>query len=202
MARGRGKGRTDIAVRRPDKAPYRGVVTHGWTLMNRAADVELLGNVVLPTEICDKWGADLLRLWVNFEEQADVKMSDRVIHAVSEYWKIRNTFRFALGNLNILIRPKSTRCRTRNWRRWISGCGAHGRPGGSAAANGRPTSSTGLPRNPRFLRGGPNCATTCSRIVCTLRRHIASRGGPRKTECPDPAGDSDMVFTGEEIWKV
>jgi isoleucyl-tRNA synthetase len=60
-----------------------------------------LGNVVLPTEICDKWGADLLRLWVASQEyQADVKMSERVMTQLSEaYRKIRNTFRFALGNL-------------------------------------------------------------------------------------------------------
>jgi isoleucyl-tRNA synthetase len=61
-----------------------------------------LGNVVLPTEVCDKWGADLLRLWVASQEyQADVKMSERVMTQLSEaYRKIRNTFRFALGNLS------------------------------------------------------------------------------------------------------
>ena len=60
-----------------------------------------LGNVVLPSDICEKWGADLLRLWVASQEyQADVKMSDRVMTQASEaYRKIRNTFRFALGNL-------------------------------------------------------------------------------------------------------
>src|SRR6202007_3340544 len=54
-----------------------------------------------PTEICNKWGADLLRLWVtSVEYQADVKMSERVMTQLSEaYRKIRNTFRFALGNL-------------------------------------------------------------------------------------------------------
>jgi isoleucyl-tRNA synthetase len=58
--------------------------------------------VVLPSEICDKWGADLLRLWVGSQEyQADVKMSERVMTQLSEaYRKIRNTIRFALGNLN------------------------------------------------------------------------------------------------------
>ena len=61
-----------------------------------------LGNVVLPAEICEKWGADLLRLWVaSVEYQADVKMSDRVMTQLSDaYRKIRNTFRFALGNLS------------------------------------------------------------------------------------------------------
>jgi isoleucyl-tRNA synthetase len=92
-----------IAVGVRDKAPYRGVVTHGWTLDEQGRPMsKSLGNVVLPTEICDKWGADLLRLWVGSQEyQADVKMSDRVMTQLSEaYRKIRNTFRFALGNLN------------------------------------------------------------------------------------------------------
>jgi isoleucyl-tRNA synthetase len=92
-----------IAVGTRDKAPYRGVVTHGWTLDEQGRPMsKSLGNVVLPSEICDKWGADLLRLWVASQEyQADVKMSDRVMTQLSEaYKKIRNTFRFALGNLN------------------------------------------------------------------------------------------------------
>ena len=92
-----------IAVGIKDRAPYRSVVTHGWTLDEKGRPMsKSLGNVVLPTEICEKWGADLLRLWVASQEyQADVKMSDRVMTQLSEaYRKIRNTFRFALGNLN------------------------------------------------------------------------------------------------------
>src|SRR5258708_30567006 len=60
-----------------------------------------LGNALYPIEICERWGADLLRLWVaSVEYQADVKMSERVMTQLSEaYRKIRNTFRFALGNL-------------------------------------------------------------------------------------------------------
>jgi len=92
-----------IATGIRDKAPYRGVVTHGWTLDEQGRPMsKSLGNVVLPTEICDKWGADLLRLWVGSQEyKADVKMSERVMTQLSEaYRKIRNTIRFALGNLN------------------------------------------------------------------------------------------------------
>jgi isoleucyl-tRNA synthetase len=84
-------------------APFRGVVTHGWTLDEQGRPMsKSLGNVIEPAEICDKWGADLLRLWVASQEyQADVKMSERVMTQLSEaYRKIRNTFRFALGNLN------------------------------------------------------------------------------------------------------
>ena len=92
-----------IAVGVRDKAPYKGIVTHGWTLDEQGRPMsKSLGNVVLPSEICEKWGADLLRLWVaSVEYQADVKMSERVMTQLSEaYRKIRNTFRFVLGNLN------------------------------------------------------------------------------------------------------
>ncbi len=85
-----------------EHAPYRSVVTHGWTLDEHGRPMsKSLGNVVLPSEICEKWGADLLRLWVASQEyQADVKMSERVMAQLSEaYRKISNTFRFALGNL-------------------------------------------------------------------------------------------------------
>jgi isoleucyl-tRNA synthetase len=83
-------------------APYKGVVTHGWTLDEQGRPMsKSLGNAIEPAEICEKWGADLLRLWVaSVEYQADVKMSERVMTQLSEaYRKIRNTFRFALGNL-------------------------------------------------------------------------------------------------------
>jgi isoleucyl-tRNA synthetase len=85
-----------------DASPYRGVVTHGWTLDEQGRPMsKSLGNVITPKEICEKWGADLLRLWVaSVEYQADVKMSERVMTQLSEaYRKIRNTFRFALSNL-------------------------------------------------------------------------------------------------------
>jgi len=92
-----------IAVGVKDKAPYKEIVTHGWTLDEQGRPMsKSLGNVILPSEICEKWGADLLRLWVaSVEYQADVKMSERVMTQLSEaYRKIRNTFRFALGNLS------------------------------------------------------------------------------------------------------
>jgi isoleucyl-tRNA synthetase len=90
-----------VAVR--DGAPYRHVLTHGWTLDAKGQPMsKSLGNVVLPTEICEKWGADLLRLWVASQDYtADVRMSDNVMTQLSEaYRKLRNTFRFALGNLS------------------------------------------------------------------------------------------------------
>ena len=82
--------------------PYRHVLTHGWTLDAKGQPMsKSLGNVMLPTEVCEKWGADLLRLWVASQEYtADVRMCERVMTQLSEaYRKMRNTFRFALGNL-------------------------------------------------------------------------------------------------------
>src|ERR1700686_5372852 len=92
-----------VATGIKNAAPFRGVVTHGWTLDEQGRPMsKSLGNVIEPAEICEKWGADLLRLWVASQEyQADVKMSERVMDQLSEaYRKIRNTFRFALGNLD------------------------------------------------------------------------------------------------------
>src|SRR5262249_24485443 len=73
-----------------------------WTLDEHGRPMsKSLGNVVLPTEICEKWGADLLRLWVASQDYTtDVRMSSNVMTQLSEaYRKLRNTFRFALGNL-------------------------------------------------------------------------------------------------------
>jgi isoleucyl-tRNA synthetase len=91
-----------IGVGIRDNAPYRGVVTHGWTLDEKGQPMsKSLGNTLYPAEICERWGADLLRLWVaSVEYQADVKMSERVMTQLSDaYRKIRNTFRYGLGNL-------------------------------------------------------------------------------------------------------
>lgn len=84
------------------RGPYKQVVTHGWTLdaagrpMSKSA-----GNGVLPSEICEKWGADLLRLWTTSQDyHADMRFSEPMMTQLAEsYRKIRNTFRFALGNL-------------------------------------------------------------------------------------------------------
>jgi len=91
-----------VAIGTRGRAPYRQVVTHGWTLDEKGAPMsKSLGNVVLPNEICRKWGADLLRVWVASQDYtADVRMSEAMMNQLAEaYRKIRNTFRFALSNL-------------------------------------------------------------------------------------------------------
>ena len=60
-----------------------------------------LGNAMYPNEICEKWGADLLRVWVASQDYtADMRMSEAMMTQLADaYRKIRNTFRFALSNL-------------------------------------------------------------------------------------------------------
>jgi isoleucyl-tRNA synthetase len=83
-------------------APYRQVVTHGWTLDNKGQPMsKSLGNALYPNEIVEKWGADLLRIWVVSQDYtSDMKNSPAMMTQLAEaYRKIRNTFRFALSNL-------------------------------------------------------------------------------------------------------
>ena len=130
-----------IATGLRDAAPYRSVVTHGWTLDEHGRPMsKSLGNVVLPSDICEKWGADLLRLWVASQEyQADVKMSERVMTQLSEaYRKIRNTFRFALGNL-FDFEPVETLYRMSNLKKSTGGCW-------SARPNWSENAASGTPR--------------------------------------------------------
>ncbi len=85
-----------------EAAPYRNVLTYGWAVDEQGDPMsKSRGNVILPREICDKWGADLLRLWVASQDyNTDMRLSDDVMKQLAEaYRKIRNTFRFALSNL-------------------------------------------------------------------------------------------------------
>jgi len=82
--------------------PYDQVVTHGWTLDEKGQPMSKShGNAMYPIKICEKWGADLLRVWVVSQDYTtDMRMSDAMMTQLAEaYRKIRNTFRFALSNL-------------------------------------------------------------------------------------------------------
>lgn len=84
-------------------APYKGILSHGFTLDGEGRKMsKSLGNTVDPSKVCDRLGADILRLWVSsVDYQADVRISDNILTQISEvYRKIRNTLRFFLGNLN------------------------------------------------------------------------------------------------------
>ena len=113
-----------VAVGIKGRAPYRQVVTHGWTLDEKGAPMsKSLGNAMYPNEICDKWGADLLRVWVASQDYtADMRMSEAMMTQLADaYRKIRNTFRFALSNL-FDFDPARDAVPTTNYGRWTRGC--------------------------------------------------------------------------------
>ena len=92
---------TSVAV--SGKAPYKGVLSHGFALDGDGRKMsKSLGNVMVPEKVMKQLGADILRLWVaSVDYQADVRVSDPILKQVAEvYRKIRNTFRFLLGNLS------------------------------------------------------------------------------------------------------
>ncbi len=84
------------------RAPYHGVLTHGFVVDGQGKKMsKSLGNVIQPQEIIDKYGADILRLWVSAEDyRDDIRISPEILERLSEaYRRIRNTCRFLLGNL-------------------------------------------------------------------------------------------------------
>ena len=83
-------------------APYKGVLTHGYVVDGKGKKMsKSVGNVVAPKEVIDKYGAEILRLWVSSEDyRDDVKVSGEILKQVSDaYRKMRNTIRFMLSNL-------------------------------------------------------------------------------------------------------
>ncbi|GED53316.1 MULTISPECIES: isoleucine--tRNA ligase [Brevibacillus] len=84
-------------------APYKAVLSHGFTLDGEGRKMsKSLGNTIVPQEVINKLGADILRLWVaSVDYQADSRISDAILNQIAEvYRKMRNTFRFLLGNLD------------------------------------------------------------------------------------------------------
>ena len=85
------------------RAPYESILSHGFVVDGKGFKMsKSLGNVIAPEDILKKYGADILRIWVassNYEEDLRIDFSILEQHADS-YRKIRNTFRYLLGNLN------------------------------------------------------------------------------------------------------
>ena len=92
-----------LSVAKTGKPPYRTVLTHGFVKDEQGrAMSKSLGNVISPLEITEKYGADILRLWVMSSDYFnDVRMSFNIVNQLVEvYRKIRNTFRYMLGNIS------------------------------------------------------------------------------------------------------
>jgi isoleucyl-tRNA synthetase len=86
-----------------ERAPYRGVLTHGFTVDEKGRKMsKSLGNVIAPQKVVGSLGADVLRLWVAATDYAnEMSMSDALLNRTADaYRRMRNTVRFLLGNLH------------------------------------------------------------------------------------------------------
>src|SRR5262249_47490959 len=85
-------------------SPYRGCATHGWVLnVQGQAMSKSLGTGVDPNDLVKSHGADILRLWSSSIEFTDeTRISEEVLARLKDaYFKLRNTFRYLLGNLYV-----------------------------------------------------------------------------------------------------
>jgi isoleucyl-tRNA synthetase len=91
---------TSVATR--GRAPYKAVLTHGFVVDGEGRKMsKSVGNVVYPQEVIKQYGADILRLWVvSADYKNDIRISKEILKQLAEvYRKIRNTFRYLLGNM-------------------------------------------------------------------------------------------------------
>jgi isoleucyl-tRNA synthetase len=91
-----------VSVALYDHAPYKAVLTHGFTIDEKGRKMsKSLGNVIAPQKVFDTLGADVLRLWIAATDYAnEMSLSDEILKRVAEsYRRMRNTARFLLGNL-------------------------------------------------------------------------------------------------------
>ena len=89
------------------RAPYRNVVTCGFTLDEKGMKMsKSLGNIIAPQKVIDQYGADILRLWVaQTDYTADQRIGDEILKGVADsYRRLRNTFRYMLGARDGVVR--------------------------------------------------------------------------------------------------
>ena len=92
-----------VSVATNGVAPYKAVLSHGYVCDSKGEAMhKSAGNVVNPLEIIDKYGADIFRLWAATSDyKQDMRIGDENLKQVADqYKKVRNTFKFLLGNLN------------------------------------------------------------------------------------------------------
>ena len=85
------------------RAPYHGVLTHGFTLDEKGMKMsKSIGNTIAPEQVIKQYGADILRLWVaQSDYTADLRIGPEILKGVADsYRRLRNTMRFMLGSLS------------------------------------------------------------------------------------------------------
>ena len=141
------------------RRPIRAVLTHGFVMDGQGRKMsKSLGNFIAPEDLLPKYGAEVLRLWVSAEDYTeDIRLSTEILDRLADaYRRIRNTFRFLLGNLYDFDPGRATASLTRGSRRWTAGSST-GWPGSSIAGHARLRGISvphGLPRRAQLLRRG------------------------------------------------
>ncbi|CPR16914.1 isoleucine--tRNA ligase [Brenneria goodwinii] len=109
------------------KAPYRQVLTHGFTVDGQGRKMsKSIGNTISPQDVMNKLGGDILRLWIGSTDYSgEIAVSDEILkRSADAYRRIRNTARFLLANLNGFD-PKTDRVKPEDMvvlDRWAVGC--------------------------------------------------------------------------------
>jgi isoleucyl-tRNA synthetase len=86
-----------------DRAPYRGLLTHGFTVDGQGRKMsKSMGNVVAPQEVSDKMGAEIIRLWcASTDYSGDLSIDDKILaRVVDTYRRVRNTLKFLMANVS------------------------------------------------------------------------------------------------------
>jgi isoleucyl-tRNA synthetase len=86
-----------------DRAPYRGLLTHGFTVDGQGRKMsKSMGNVVAPQEVSDKMGAEIIRLWcASTDYSGDLGIDNKILaRVVDTYRRVRNTLKFLLANVS------------------------------------------------------------------------------------------------------
>ncbi|MBQ3058719.1 MAG: isoleucine--tRNA ligase [Desulfovibrio sp.] len=94
-----------ISIGTRQTPPYRAVLTHGYVVDGEGRKMsKSIGNVIAPQELIEKFGAEIVRLWVSsVEYREDIRISDQILsRLVDAYRRIRNTFRYLLGSVHDL----------------------------------------------------------------------------------------------------
>jgi isoleucyl-tRNA synthetase len=140
------------------RAPYRGVLTHGFTVDDKGRKMsKSLGNGIEPQDIMKTLGADMLRLWIAATDYSnEMSLSQEILKRMSDsYRRMRNTLRFLVGNLS---RFRSERCAAGRRTGRDRPLGHQPRARAAAADRGglsRLLVSPDLPEGAQFLRRGP-----------------------------------------------
>ena len=112
---------TSVAV--TGKAPYRSVLTHGYVLDGEGRKMsKSLGNVVVPQEVIDQYGADIVRLWAaSSDYKQDVRISPVILKQLAEATGKSGTPSGTSWGTPTISTTKPRRWRSQKWKNWISG---------------------------------------------------------------------------------